>query len=224
MRKAREVSAEAAAGVVHPIVVTPKFRSLPADKLESLVANCMARGFTVELVADARSACQRVEQLIPEDADVSTGGSTTLSQIGLLPLLEGGQHRWRYRRAGILAEPDEKRRHELRRAATTCDYFVGSVNALTLDGRAICADYGGTRVGSYAYGAGRVIWVVGTNKVVDTLEAGLVRLREFVLPKEDERCRTRYGIGSKIGKLLIVEDEPQRDRIRLLLVDEALGF
>lgn len=200
------------------------FKNLDERKLGALIGNCTARGFVVSLAADRASALNQVVELLPPEADVSTGGSVTLSEIGLIPLLEESHpHRWRYRRAEVAKEPDEDRRRQMRRKAACCDWFVGSVNALALTGEAVCIDYGGTRVCAYAYGARNVIWVVGVNKVTDTLDAAVRRVREEVFPLEDERVRTQ-GSRSRLGKTLIVEEEVFPERIRLILVDEVLGF
>lgn len=200
------------------------FDSVAADVLDELVANCERRGFAVELIKTGAQANQRLLELIPSGADVTNGGSTTLKEIGFMDHLENGPHDWRYRRADILAEPDEDVRHRMRRLATTADYMVGSVNALAVSGEAVSADAGGTRVGAYAFGAGKVIWVVGTNKIVPTLEDAIERVRTVTLPLEDARMRANTSMGSWISKLIIIESEYIAGRITLLLVDEALGF
>lgn len=201
-----------------------QFRSLAEATLAELIANCEQRGVAVDLVPDGKSAFLRLIELIPPGADVTNGGSTTLKEIGFIDYLEQGKHGWRYRRAEILAEADKEKRERLRRAATTADYIVGSVNALALTGQAVCTDTGGTRVGAYCYGAGSVIWVVGTNKVVASLADALERVRSVAVPREDARTRAASGAASPMGKTLIFESEYFPGRVRLLLVDEALGY
>lgn len=50
------------------------------------------------------------------------------------------------------------------------------------------------------------------------------RIRKFVYPLEDKRARKAYGVPSAIGKLVIIEKEKQDHRIKLILVNEELGF
>lgn len=189
-----------------------------------LIDNCEARGFEVETHESSASALARIAQLIPPSADVTTGSSQTLVEIGLIDQLEAGFHGWRYRRSEIAAATSEGERQALRRSATTADYIVGSVNALALTGEAVVADFGGTRVSAYAYGASRVIWVVGVNKIVPTLADAVRRVRDHVLPMEAARVAELWNVRCAIGKLMIIEEEQQVGRVRLLLVDECLGF
>lgn len=190
----------------------------------TLLSSCHARGFVAEVVADGATARDRLADLIPAGADITTGGSQTLRQIGFIEDVERGRRQWRYRRQAIHAEPDERERNLLRRAATSADFIVGSVNALSVDGVAVCIDHGGTRVGAYCFGAGKVIWVVGRNKIVATLDDGLRRAREYVFPLENARVRQEWGQESAMFKTLIVEGEHLPGRIHIIIVDQELGF
>ena len=69
-----------------------------------------------------------------------------------------------------------------------------------------------------------MIWVVGTHKLVRTLEDGLRRIREYSLPLESERALQAYGQPSAINKLLIVNGESYPGRITVILVKQRLGF
>lgn len=196
--------------------------SSPID-LATVAANCELRGFNPEILADGAAVMRRIGELIPDGADVTNGGSMTLREIGMMAELQSSA-RWRWRRQGIYAEPDEAKRIVLRRQATAADYMLGSVNALAATGEAVSLDAGGTRVGAYAYGAGTVIWVVGRNKITATLAEAIDRVRSHVFALEDQRMRTEMGQPAFAGKLLIVEREHLPDRIKLLLVDDDLGF
>src|SRR3546814_19566860 len=88
---------------------------------------------------------------------ISDWSSDVCSSDLFIEDVERGRRQWRYRRQAIHAEPDERERNLLRRAATSADFIVGSVNALSVDGVAVCIDHGGTRVGAYCVGAGKEI-------------------------------------------------------------------
>jgi L-lactate utilization protein LutB len=201
-----------------------RFETLPAATLEQLATNCRARGFETELLPDRQAAFRRLLELIPPVADVHNGSSMTLYDIGFMDYLRHGDHRWRYRRGEILAENDEATRRRLRREACTAEYFVGGLNALAVTGEAVAADHSGSRVGGYVFAAEHVIWVVGTNKVVPTLADAIDRVRTVATPLEDQRMRDLGGDGTTVGKLVIFEHETIPGRVRLLLVDEALGY
>ena len=117
-----------------------------------------------------------------------------------------------------------KHRHEMRELGARPAYIVGSVHAVTDDGVVLAASMSGSQLGPYASGSAHVIWVVGAQKVVKSVEEGLQRIEEYSLPKEDERMRGAYGIGSAIGKILIVKREVAPGRSTVILLDEVIGF
>jgi hypothetical protein len=83
---------------------------------------------------------------------------------------------------------------------------------------------GGGQLGPYASGAGRVILVVGTQKIVSDLDEGLRRIQEYAFPLEDARAQAAYGVHSGVNKVLIINREINPGRITVVLVDEVLGF
>jgi len=82
----------------------------------------------------------------------------------------------------------------------------------------------GSQIGPYAYGAGKMIWVVGAQKVVPTVRDGLKRLREYAYPMEDARALKAYGVNSGLNKILIISKEVNPGRATVVLVEEVLGF
>jgi hypothetical protein len=83
---------------------------------------------------------------------------------------------------------------------------------------------GGSQLGPYVSGAGQVILVVGTQKIVADLDEAMRRVYEYAFPLEDARAQAAYGIHSGVNKVLIVNRELTPDRITVVLVDEAIGF
>jgi hypothetical protein len=72
--------------------------------------------------------------------------------------------------------------------------------------------------------AGKVILVVGTQKIVSDLEDARRRIDEYAFPLEDARAQAAYGVRSGVNKVLIINREWIPDRTTVVLVDEALGF
>ena len=121
--------------------------------------------------------------------------------------------------------PGRRRRAgQIRRMTAAPDVMLGSVHAVTESGSLIAASNGGSQLGPYATGAGRVILVVGTQKIVADLEEGLRRIDEYAFPLEDARAQAAYGIHSGVNKVLIINREVTPCRITVVLVDEVLGF
>jgi LUD domain len=113
---------------------------------------------------------------------------------------------------------------EMRRLSAAPDVMLGSVHAVTETGALVAASMGGSQLGPYASGAGRVILVVGTQKIASDLEEGLRRIEEYAFPLEDARAQAAYGIHSGVNKVLVINREISPGRITVVLVDAVLGF
>jgi len=113
---------------------------------------------------------------------------------------------------------------EIRRLGAAPDVMLGSVHAITETGSLLAASMSGSQLGPYVSGAGRVILVVGTQKIVPDLEQGLRRINEYALRLEDARAQAAYGIHSAVNKVVIINGEITPGRITVVLVDEVLGF
>jgi LUD domain len=192
---------------------------------QPLLEALAARGFEPHAVESGAAARALVLSLLPSGALVSTGGSTTLEEIGLLDALRASTH-VRYGNLEWLAEDDAERRLEVRkRNVIFADAFVGSVQAVARTGQVVGCDAMGTRQGPYVWGPARVIWVVGANKLVPDLDSAIRRVYQVAFPLEDVRAREAEGVpGSGVNKLVIYEREPVPGRTTIVLVGEALGY
>lgn len=192
--------------------------------IDKTVAGLRQRNFNPVFVPDRQRALEQLKQMIPAGTEVMTGGSTTLDEIGFIELLASNQHPWRNWKDRIFAEKDPEKQADLRRAATTAQYFIGSVQAVAQTGQVLGTDATGSRQGGYVYGARNVIWVVGVNKIVPDLDMALRRLREHCVPLEDARMKGVGATGTYVGKIVIYEREGLPRRISTILVGEKLGF
>lgn len=183
-----------------------------------------SRGIKAELAENKEAALERLKKIIPAGAEVMTGGSTTLEQIGFVGLLKSGKHPWKNLKDEILAEKDPAKQAELRKRSVTSEYFLGSVHAVTETGEIVVASATGSQIPSYSFTSENVIWVLGTQKIVPNLELGLKRVREHSYPLEDRRMKSIGFGGSAIGKILIFEREIMERKITLIFVNEKLGF
>jgi hypothetical protein len=206
------------------------------DALQRLGGALASRGISLVQVRDASEALAYLLERIPPGARVMNGGSDTLERIGFLPALGGGRYAWL--RPGIAAIHDREERTRVRRQATTADWLVGGINAITLAGEIVNVDGSGNRLAGYAFGAGKVILVAGVNKIVPDLAAALDRIRNTAAVQEcrklelatpcavtgrcdNDACR---GPERQCGKILIIENEKIAGRITVLLIGEPLGF
>jgi hypothetical protein len=204
------------------------YDTLPApERVQRTVEAVNARGIHAELVETKEAALERVKALIPPGCVVMTGSSVTLQQIGFEDILIRGDHPWRNFKADLLAEKDPNKQSTMRRQGTLAEYYLGSVNALAETGELVFASGSGSQLPAYAYNSRNVIWVAGTQKITTTLDNALQRVREYVLPLEDERQKSLGNkAGSHINRILIMEGEPAylRRNLNLILVNQVLGF
>jgi len=182
-----------------------------------------ANGISVLRAADAAEAKRIVLGLIPNRSQVHHGASESLEASGIIDEIEkSGRYdpvRPRIRNLDRKTQADE-----IRRLSAAPDVMLGSVHAVTETGSLLAASMGGSQLGPYVSGAGRVILVVGTQKIVSDLEEGLRRINEYAFPLEDARAQAAYGIHSAVNKVLIINHEIVPGRITIVFVDEVLGF
>ena len=182
-----------------------------------------ANGIEVLRAADAAEAKRIVLGLIPDGSQVHHGASESLEVSGITDEIEKSG-RYEPLRPRIWSMDRKTQADEIRRLSSAPDVMLGSVHAVTETGSLIAASMSGSQLGPYASGAGRVILVVGTQKIVSDLEEGLRRIDEYAFPLEDARAQAAYGIHSAVNKVLIINREITPGRIIVVLVDEVLGF
>jgi hypothetical protein len=204
--------------------VSRRFATLAdEDRVSRTAAALEANGMTVLRAADAAEAKRIVLDLVPLGSQVDHGASQTLDVTGISAELEESG-RYDPIRPRIWSMDRATQADEIRRLISSPDVMLGSVHAITEAGSLLTASMGGGQLGPYASGAGRVILVVGTQKIVSDLDEGLRRIQEYAFPLEDARAQAAYGVHSGVNKVLIINREINPGRITVVLVDEVLGF
>ena len=179
--------------------------------------------FSVRVVDTAADARDLVRSLLPREGRIYTAPSETLRLSGIDDDINGSGAYVSVR--SELAKLDPKtQRPEMRRLTATPDVVVGSVHAVTEDGRLVAASATGSQLGPYAAGAGKAIFVVGSQKIVPDLETALRRLQFYSYPKEDDRARAKYGSPTALAKILIMNLDRPAERSTVVLVREPIGF
>jgi bisphosphoglycerate-independent phosphoglycerate mutase (AlkP superfamily) len=182
-----------------------------------------ANGISVLRAADLVEAKRMVLDLIPDGSQVHHGASQSLELAGIVAEIEGSG-RYEPLRPRIWSMDRATQADEIRRLSAAPDVMLGSVHAVTETGALVTASMGGSQLGPYVSGAGRVILLVGTQKIVSDLEEGLRRIDEYAFPLEDARAQAAYGIHSGVNKVLIINREYTPGRITVVFVDAVLGF
>ena len=175
-------------------------------RVKRTAAALEANGISVLRAADAAEAKRIVLGLIPDGSEVYHGASESLEDSGITEEIEkSGRYEpvrpriWSMDRAdpGRRDPPPDRGagRDARQRACGHRDRIAGCGLGEWQSARAV------------ASGAGRVILVVGTQKIVSDLEEGLRRIDEYVFPLEDARAQAAYGVHSGVNKVLIINRE-----------------
>lgn len=171
---------------------------------------------------------------IEEGSSVTWGGSMSISEIGLMDAVKNGNYEIIDR--SVAKNYDEQR--EIFSKAVLADYYLMSSNAITLDGELINIDGTGNRVACLTYGPKNVIMIVGMNKVVNDVEDGIKRVRNFASPPNTlrlglktpcsmtGRCGDCYGDTCICSQIVVTrrQSAAMRGRIKIILVGESLGY
>src|SRR5881397_174272 len=192
-------------------------------RVKRAMAALQANGIAVLRASDAAAAKRFVLDLIPVASPVHQGASQTLDVLGITYEIEKSG-RYAALRPRIWSMDRETEVHEIRRLGAAPDVMLGSVHAVTETGSLLAASMSGSQLGPYVSGAGRVIFVVGTQKIVPDLEDGLLRINDYAYRLEDARAQAAYGVRSAVNKVLVINREINPGRITVVLVDEVLGF
>jgi L-lactate utilization protein LutC len=177
--------------------------------------------FDVRVVETTQEARDLVMSLIPDGSEVGQGASETLERIGVTAALDDDRY--------VAVRPKTRKMdratqgREIRKLSSAPDVQVNSVHAVTEDGSIVIASLTGSQLGPIASGAGKVILVVGSQKIVPDLEAAFRRVREYSYPIEDARFQEGFGRRSAINKMLVINGDFPPGRTTVVLVREPVG-
>ena len=186
-------------------------KALEANRIHTLIAE------------NGEDAKRMFFELIPEGAEIFLGASVTLEKLGIKDEIDRSG-RFDALRPKMFALNWETQGRDIRKLGGTPDFAAGSVQAVTEDGHVLIASNTGSQLGPYASGAGKVIWVVGAQKIVKDFNEGLMRIEEYCRPLEEVHMQELYKAGTEVNKILIVKKEIRPGRITMIIVKEQLGF
>ncbi len=201
-----------------------KWEQLASDsQIKKAIDALGENGIEALVVDNGKKARDEVLKRIPKGAEVMTMTSMTLDSIGVSAQInESGNYNSVRNKLKLMDRATQGL--EMNKLGAAPEYAVGSVHAVTEDGKVLVASNTGSQIPAYVYASPHVIWVVGTQKIVKDKDSGIKRIYEHTLPLESERAQKAYGRGSNVSKLLIINKEVRPDRITLIFVKEKLGF
>lgn len=205
-----------------------KYETLATKEMIDVTIKALAeRGVKAVFVENGREALEKIKTLISPGSSVMNGSSRTLEEIGFVDYLKQGEHGWNNVHEAILFQKDPAQQAMLRKQAVFSDYYLGSIHAVAQTGEFVVASNSGSQLPHIVFTSPNLIFAVGAQKIVPTLENALARLREYVLVREDQRMKSvGFSAGSAISKLLIFEKEPpfMKRNVLIIFINEKLGF
>jgi acyl-CoA hydrolase len=206
------------------LTANPEFAKLASDEQIERTAKALEANNIHVLIAENGAEARRLFfELVPKGSEVFLGASVTLESIGIKDQIDKSG-KYDALRPKMFAMDRATQGREIRKLGGAPDIAAGSVHAVTEDGHVMIASNTGSQLGPYASGAGKVIWVVGAQKLVKDLNEGFRRIQEYDLPLETEHMKQLYNMPTGINKLLIVNKEIRPNRITMIIVKEELGF
>jgi acyl-CoA hydrolase len=205
-------------------------------KIETLLKNWQKRNISGIYCENKSAAINKILEAVPVSATVSISGSVTLDELAAVKELEGrGNRVFNQYRPNLSREDSLK----LRREGASADYYLTGVNAISQKGELVFFSAFGNRTSGISY-AKNVIVVSGINKLTPDINAALKRAREFATPLNCQRlnyntpcfaggiCRQDICLFPEYKRMccqiLIIEAEVAPDRLKVVLVNENMGF
>ncbi len=203
------------------------------DRMKRTVEKLKAHGFEAISVSRSGDAVMEILRHVGPDTKVGVGGSVTVRELGIPERLEG--------KAKIVYDlwkpglPKEKI-PEFRKRHMESDLFLSSVNAVTLNGELVNIDGVGNRTNSMTFGPGKVILVIGYNKIANDIQEAIQRTKNVAAPMNARRLNADVPCA-KLGKcidcdsphricrvMVIHERKPSLTDVLVILVGEELGY
>ena len=200
---------------------------------ERMIKNLNRRNMEAFYCPTGEEAVKKVSELIADGSSVTWGGSATVRDLGIPEALKT-RGTLEVLDRDLVETPEEK--EQMYHRAFTADVYLTSANAISEDGVIVNIDGNGNRVAAITWGPKKVIFVVGINKVAQTVEAALARARSTAAPVNAQRfdintpCRTD-GVchncnspESICSYVHFLRNRRNRGRHVVVLVGEKLGY
>jgi L-lactate utilization protein LutB len=201
-------------------------------KIESLICNLEARNIDAYYFEDTHRVIDKILEVIPQNSTVGVGNSQTLKNLNISKLLSD-RDTMVYDKT--IAKTEEGVT-DLKKKSLLADWYITGTNAISLEGHLVNIDHSGNRVAAMIYGPDNVIVVIGTNKIVDTLEDAINRARNIAAPANAKRaglnppcttvgqCIDCRSAERACNNLVVIEGQHVKGRMKVFIINESLGY
>ena len=199
---------------------------------KTVIKNLQRRHIEGFYCPTAEEAVKKVSELIEDGSSVTWGGTMTVRDLGIPQTLKN-RGTLEVLDRDLVETPEEKQAMYLK--AFSADVYLSSANAISEDGVIVNIDGNGNRVAAITWGPKKVIFVIGLNKVAQTVEAALARARstastinaarfDIKTPCQvDGVCHNCNSADSICNYVHFLRNSP-RGRHTVVFVGEDLGY
>lgn len=182
---------------------------------------------------DKKELINYLEEHLDEGSVISSGGSASLNEAGVLDLLRNGKYKFLDRYAEGLSKEEI---NEVFIKAFGADYYFTSSNAVTENGWLYNVDGNGNRVAAMLFGPKKVYVICGYNKIVKDLNEAITRNEEFSAPANTMRlnkntpcaktgicmdCKSQERV---CNEYTVIKRQMDKNRITVIFIEEELGY
>ena len=214
------------------------------NKIEKCAKALAANNMEPFIAADANEAKKIVADLLKDCHTVTMGGSMSAFECGIPEMLSEGDYTFYDRnRPGITPEEIQ----DIYRKAFSCDAYISSSNAITEHGELYNVDGNSNHVAAMLFGSKKLIVIAGYNKIVKDIDAAIARVKQTAAPANcirlgiDNYCAhsgscvscEKAGADMASGcssesriccNYVVMSKQRQKDRVKVVLVAEELGY
>lgn len=200
--------------------------------INKLLNNFRLRNIEVNYFDTIQDATNMILKLIPIECTVGIGHSTTLQKMNITNLL--------IERGNIVYDKElAKNKQEckiLKKKSLLTDWYISGSNAISIGGHIVNVDHSGNRVAAITFGPENVIIVAGINKIVNSLEEAIHRVKNVACPLNAKRagynppcvslnrCVDCTSQERVCNNLSIIEGQSDKNRMKLFIINDELGY
>ena len=200
---------------------------------QKMIKNLNRRNMEAFYCPTGEDAVRKVSELIEDGSYVTWGGSMSVRDLGIPDVLRSRKTLEVLDR-DLAKTPEEVQAMYLR--AFSADVYLTSANAISEDGVIVNIDGNGNRVAAITWGPKKVIFIIGMNKVAQTVEAALARTRGTASPinaqrfdiktpcKIDGMCHNCNSPECICSYVHFLRNSRNKGRHVVVLVGEDLGY
>lgn len=218
---------------------TPQVDQWQTDVIaQKTVKSLIKNQFDAIYCPTRQEAVDHLTSMVTDGITVGFGGTMTAVELNLVENLEK-KGAVLLNKEAVRPEPmplDPEQFLAMVRKLFSCDLYISSANAITMDGHILNIDGAGNRVATITIGPGKVVIIAGTNKITRNLEEAHNRVQTVACPKNARR----YNMPTPCAKTGVCMDcqsearicrvyhtmkyKPMMTDITVILVGETLGY